>query len=341
MNTDKKQVQHLALQLIHAYGSGVGPKLAQAVGVSRQVANGYLRDLLRDGLVAAEGSTRARVYRLVPQSEFAEAFPVAGLNEDIVWREDLLPYLRDLPDNVRDIWHFGTTEMINNVIDHSGSEIVRVKLERNALFTAVTVADSGVGIFLKIQQALGLEDPREAILELVKGKLTTDPDNHTGEGIFFTSRAMDEFRILSDRLHFRHLTSQPDILGELSSPVPGTEVRMKLDNASECELSKVFDAYADPEAFSFDRTVIPMRLAQFEGQKLISRSQAKRIAHRFERFKRVELDFAGVESIGQAFADELFRVFARSHPGLTLVPVNTVPPVDRMIRRAMGRAHGE
>ena len=75
-------------------------------------------------------------------------------------------------------------------------------------------------------------------------------------------------------------------------------------------MREVFDAFTDPEEYSFDKTVVPLRLAQYEGEKLVSRSQAKRVANRFERFKRVELDFAGVSEIGQAFADELFRVFA-------------------------------
>ena len=54
-----------------------------------------------------------------------------------------------------------------------------------------------MGIFKKIQKALDLLDERHAILELAKGKLTTDPKHHTGEGIFFTSRMFDEFTILS------------------------------------------------------------------------------------------------------------------------------------------------
>ena len=76
----------------------------------------------------------------------------------------------------------------------------------------------------------------------------------------------------------------------------------------------MFDAFADPEEYTFDRTIVPLRMAQHEGEKLVSRSQAKRIAHRFERFKRVELDFTGVETIGQAFADEMFRVFVACTP---------------------------
>jgi hypothetical protein len=82
-----------------------------------------------------------------------------------------------------------------------------------------------------------------------------------------------------------------------------------------------------------------MRLAQYEGEKLVSRSQAKRVANRFERFKRVELDFTGIEEIGQAFADEMFRVFATAHPEIRITPLNTGPAVAQMIRRAVGAAH--
>ena len=38
-------------------------------------------------------------------------------------------------------------------------------------------ADEGDGIVVKFQRALGLHDPRRAILELAKGKLTTAPEH--------------------------------------------------------------------------------------------------------------------------------------------------------------------
>lgn len=337
MSVDKESIRHRALELIVADGHAVGPKLAREFGVSRQVANGYLQAMTEDGLIVGQGSTRARVYRLETLSVAKHSYEREGLEEDRVWNELLLPELRDLPGRVVDVWHYGATEMINNAIDHSGADTVQVELARNALFAVISVVDDGMGIFLKIQEAFAFADTREAILELVKGKLTTDPDNHTGEGIFFTSRAMDEFHLESGRLHFRHKAGAADILEELSDEVAGTRVRMQLDNASSVDLTAIFDSFTDPEEFTFDRTVIPLRLAQFEGQKLVSRSQAKRIAHRFERFKSVELDFAGIEAIGQAFADELFRVFAKAHPDIRLVPINTAPAVDRMIRRAVSR----
>jgi hypothetical protein len=198
------------------------------------------------------------------------------------------------------------------------------------------VSSNSEGIFLKIQRALDLHDPREAILELAKGKLTTDPQNHSGEGIFFTSRVMDLFEIESHHLRFSHQPRAEDTIVEQNADTPGTRVRMRLMNDSPVMLKDVFDAFTDSEEYTFDKTVVPLRLAQHEGDKLVSRSQAKRVAHRFERFKRVELDFTGVEEIGQAFADELFRVFARAHPEIRITPVNTVPAVAQMIRRVVG-----
>jgi anti-sigma regulatory factor (Ser/Thr protein kinase)/predicted transcriptional regulator len=333
MAFDRDSIRHRALELIAADGHRVGTRLAQACGLSRQVANGYLQALVRDGLVSAAGTTRARVYRLQTLA-VERRYPRVGLQEDLVWRELIAPVVARLGQNVRDIWHYAATEMINNAIDHSGSLEVQVGVRLDALCTEVIVADEGEGIFIKIQRALGLLDPREAILELAKGKLTTAPEQHTGEGIFFTSRALDFFEIESHHLRFSHAPRAADAIAEQTQDTPGTRVRMRLANDSPRTLREVFDAFTDPEELGFDKTVVPLRLAQYEGEKLVSRSQAKRVAQRFERFKRVELDFAGVSEIGQAFADELFRVFAAAHPAISITAVNTEPAVAQMIRRA-------
>jgi hypothetical protein len=240
-----------------------------------------------------------------------------------------------LGEGVRDIWHYAITEMVNNAIDHSGGTQVRVGMRRNALDTSAWVVDDGIGIFLKIQQALGLHDARESILELAKGKLTTAPERHSGEGIFFTSRMLDEFEIRSGRLRFSHQPRAQDTIAEDGAVTGGTEISMKLGNDSARSMQAVFDDFADPAEYTFDKTVVPLRLAQYEGEKLVSRSQAKRVAHRFEKFKQVVLDFEGISQIGQAFADELFRVFVVDHPQVRLTPINTSDPVAQMIRRVV------
>ena len=338
MNPAKNDIRRRALALIAEKGQGVATHLATEFSLSRQVANSYLQALLRDGLVEADGSTRARTYHLKTLTESNQSFPREGLQEDLVWRQMFAPALADLAANVRDIWHYAMTEMINNAIDHSGSSQIHVGFRRNALLTDAWVADDGEGIFLKIQRALGLFDPREAILELAKGKLTTAPRQHSGEGIFFTSRMVDEFEIRSGNLHFSHNQRRLDLLAERSADTPGTVVQMRLANDSPLTMKTVFDRFSEDEDYTFDKTEVPIRLAQHEGEKLVSRSQAKRVAHRFERFRHVVLDFEGVAEIGQAFADELFRVFAAEHPDVRLVPINAAPAVAQMVSRALKAA---
>lgn len=335
MKIDKQVLRKRALLLAEAGGKNVAATLVAEFHISRQAANHHLMQLVKDGDIVPSGLTKARIYQPAIKQETARSFPREGLAEDLVWRSIGASVVKDLPENVRDIWHYGMTEMINNAIDHSGSPSIHVAIRRTALHTLGWVADDGEGIFLKIQRALGLADPRESILELAKGKLTTDPKNHTGEGIFFSSKMFDSFSILSGNLRFLHDDGSRDFLVEHPVDAPGTVVFMKLANDSTRTTNDVFYKFAAPDELSFDKTVVPVRLAQYEGEKLVSRSQAKRLTARFEKFKTVILDFTGVESIGQGFADELFRVFATAHPAIDLVPMHMTTAVQDMTNRVL------
>jgi hypothetical protein len=96
----------------------------------------------------------------------------------------------------------------------------------------------------------------------------------------------------------------------------------------------VFDQYSSgPDDYRFNKTVVPVNLARYGNDQLISRSQAKRLLARVELFKVVIFDFKDVPTIGQAFADEIFRVFALKHPEIQLVPIHANSDVKRMIAR--------
>lgn len=321
------------LELVSTNGKGVATRLSDELGISRQAASARIRRMIRDGLLVSEGATSDRVLSLAELTRTLATYPIRGLSEDIVWRELCAPVVADLPANVRDIWHYGITEMVNNAIDHSGSTMVNVGMSRTGLYTTGWVSDAGEGIFLKIQHALGLYDPREAILELAKGKFTTDPANHTGEGIFFSSKMFDVYDIRSGNLHFMHDAGELDVLAERERHDKGTLVLMRLDNDSPRTEKEVFDRFSGSEDYTFDKTIVPVRLAIHEGEKLVSRSQAKRLTMRFERFRHVILDFDGVNEIGQAFADEVFRVFQGAHPNTIMVPVHMTPAVKAMVSR--------
>lgn len=166
MNIDKSSIRRRALQLISTSGQRVATLLAQEFGLSRQVANGYLQSMVRDGLLEAEGTTRSRVYRLKTLTDTVRRYPREGLEEDRVCRELIAPVVARFPKNVDSIWNYAGTEMINNAIDHSGASEVEVRVRKNGLYTEVIVEDEGEGIFRKIQRVLNLHDAREAILEL-------------------------------------------------------------------------------------------------------------------------------------------------------------------------------
>jgi uncharacterized protein DUF4325 len=230
---------------------------------------------------------------------------------------------------------------LNNAKDHSGSAVVSINAQVTAATVNMTVNDEGVGIFRKIRTALELEDERHAILELVKGKVTTDPARHTGEGIFFTSRMFDYFEMTSGRLFFGRMRQTTDYLIEAAEPVAGTRVAMTIATSSDHTMNEVFERYAtNQDDYAFQRTHVVVSLAQAEGEKLVSRSQAKRIVARLDRFKEVMLDFKGIESIGPGFADEIFRVFRSTHPAVHLVVINANDEVQKMIRRAESAAAG-
>ncbi len=305
---------------------------------SRQAVHKHLQRLVSEGAIEEAGKTRSKTYRLAPLVQFTKHYdPKDGPTEDAVWRNDVAPALGKLPENVLRIWQYGFTEMFNNVIDHSEATYVTVALAKTAASTTVDVVDDGIGIFKRIQRALNLLDERHAVLELAKGKFTTDPANHSGEGIFFSSRMFDEFCILSGEVYFSHEFAQKQDWILRASGIGGTMVKMKLNNHTSRTMKKVFDRFSSDDDYGFDKTVVPVALMEYGDDALVSRSQAKRLLARFDRFKTVILDFAGVALIGQAFGDEVFRVFRSRHPEVQLLPINANADVKKMISRAESR----
>lgn len=72
--------------------------------------------------------------------------------------------------------------------------------------------------------------------------------------------------------------------------------------------------------------------------ELVSRAEARRLMAGAEKFRKVILDLRGVQRVGQAFADEAFRVWKRDHPETVVAPINMRPNVEFMIRRGMAGA---
>jgi anti-sigma regulatory factor (Ser/Thr protein kinase) len=312
-------------------------KVAAAFGITREAVRLHVRAMVLAGQLVAHGTKRFRRYTLAIGPRVAGRYALdGGISEDHVWKQSVAPLLADLTQDERDICHYGLTEMVNNAIDHSGGKAALVRAWRTAASIVIQISDDGRGIFHKIAEALNLTDPRQSLLELSKGKFTTDPKRHTGEGIFFASRMFDRYRIQSDDLLFHHSTQTDDWLLDIEDKsFHGTRVSMALALPSKTVMKEVFDRFSSgPEDYRFDKTHVPLKLATLDDEALLSRSSAKRVLSRVDRFHEVLLDFAGIRSIGQAFADEIFRVFASAHPSVQLIAINANAAVTAMVRRA-------
>lgn len=340
------EIEAFALASAADHPDDLAAVVGERFGISRQAVSKHLARLVAEEKLLASGETRRRRYALPVQKEAFTLPLVAGLEEHRVWEERVAPLLRDLPGNVFDICFYGFTEMLNNAIEHSGGTAVGVTLQRGAQQVTLTIVDNGVGIFRKIATELHLDDERHAILELSKGKLTTARERHSGEGIFFTSKMFDTFTISSHETTLSCTRGESWLFSTRDWPlrggeITGTGVLLSIDARSTLTTKEVFDRFSAPleEDYGFVKTRVPVALARHGQENLVSRSQAKRLLARFDHFKEVILDFAGVDAIGQAFADEVFRVFTSMHPDIELLPINTVPDVEKMIRRARAAAN--
>ncbi len=337
MREKTKKIRETILALVEFHGYDLVEQVMKIFTISRQSVYKHIKSLIREDRLSFDQVKNKRVYKYGHIREVHKTIP---LDKNVSEHDIYLKYFQwletDLPENVKEIIEYGFTEILNNVIDHSESDNCFISVEKNKEKIKIYIHDDGEGIFNRITKLKQLSDQRQALLELQKGKLTTDPENHTGEGIFFSSRAFDDFVINSGGLLFLHDEKlRNNYLLENSKNNQGTSVSMAIKKDSKTMLSKVFDEYAEADEFAFNKTVVPVRLAKMGHGNLVSRSQAKIMLLRLEDFKTVIFDFDEVDKIGQAFADEIFRVYQNKHLDISLEYENVSLEVEKMIQRAL------
>lgn len=326
-----KEIQDFILKNIERSPSNISELAQSHFGISKPTAFKYLTELQKANLIKITKKGRYPNYVLVNKKKTFRYTDVKNLSEEKILINDISPLIKGLKKNVVNSFDYAVSEIVNNAIDHSGASEMRIVFTQNAAWTQIAVCDNGIGIFNKIQKSLKLDNPGDALIELSKGKFTSDPEHHSGEGIFFTSKICDDFKIVSGGLSYKG-DKLGAVLENAQKDKSGTSVYLKIYNDSKTQSIKIFDEYSDLEKTpSFYKTKISVKLLESDGVILVSRSQAKRLYRGFEKFSEVVLDFAGVTEIGQGFADELFRVFTNKNPAVRLVPVNCCKTVQKMI----------
>jgi biotin operon repressor/anti-sigma regulatory factor (Ser/Thr protein kinase) len=307
------------LDNIRMRGEMTGPELSELLGMSRQAVNKHLRALIRDGTVVKVGVTRGAVYRHArrkgapAERRRRKTYALKGLEEDKVFQESsrALGLRRSVTRSAWEILSYAFTEMLNNAIEHSESGKCDVVIAMDQYTVRFNVRDFGIGILNSIATKFNLADESEAVGELIKGKTTTMKERHSGEGVFFTSKCADRLSIRSHRVELVFDNQVKDVFVSEKRFLKGTEVEFEIRRRSRRSINEIFAAYAPEEfGYRFETTRVHVKLFQKE---YVSRSEARRLLMGLDRFKRIKLDFRGVKSMGQGFADEVFRVFLDTH----------------------------
>lgn len=325
-------------RLLKQKGVAGGAFLAAELGISRQALHKHLKKMMATGEVLQSGTTRGASYRLrqpgeAPASrELKRKYKLKGLEEDVVFEECSLwlNLQRELTDASYEIVKYAFSELLNNAIDHSRSKDCDVHWIVGSHDVHFSIRDFGIGLFHSIEKKLGLKNETEALGQLLKGKTTTMKERHAGEGIYFTSRAGDLLVIDSHLIQLDFDNRKKDVLVAQRKTLGGTNVRFEISKKSRRDLGAIFSEYA-PEQYDyrFEKTRVRVELLASD---FVSRSEARRLLRGLEKFHEVVLDFKKVKSIGQAFADEVFRVFPSLHPSILVRAENAGPVIDMMIR---------
>ena len=330
---EKEKIKEFLLKTI-SIGENPYKAMENNFEISRQTVSKYLNELVEKNYITKNSKGNYAINFYIFESK---TYKNKNLEEDIVYDELIKKYEIDKKNNVKHILVYAFTEMLNNAIEHSEGTEISIYYTENYFNIFVTIKDNGIGIFKKIVRDHNLKNENEAIFELKKGKLTSDAQNHSGEGIFFTSKVVDYFLISSFNKTFSSGSDEYfyNIEENKEKCIKGTEVILILNKNTERTTKEIFDEYTSDD-FVFNKTKITVHLAKdYLGHDFVSRSLAKRILMNVEKFKIIILDFENIDNIGQGFADEVFRVFKNKNPDITIVPINMNEEIEFMINRAM------
>jgi len=321
------------LGLLRENGRVRAADVVARLGVSRQTAHADLQRLVNAGLIDRRGAGRGAHY-VSPRSQLLE-YSVDGLREEGVWRDvGRTEAVQSLSEIALSLAHYSLTQMVNNVINHSASVDTHVRATHEHDSLVLEVVDRGIGAFERIRRTYGATDHLDALQQLAKGKLTTQPELHSGQGIFFTSKATDYFLLECNGLRWIVDNRRSDQAVGVISATRGTRVYWEIDASTQTRLDDVFARYTDQQSLEFSRTKTVVTLFE-HGDRFVSRSEAKRLTHGLERFSKAIIDFKGVTEVGQGFVDQVFRVWQEDHPGVEIEPINMNSAVRFMVARGL------
>ena len=328
-------------------GSNPSQGIQKQFGVSREAVRLHFKKLVNDGLIVGKGYGKGTVYSpgnlnqgecIDDQTELSFD-QLRQLGEDQAYAQYIAPLLKEkLNSGLAARVHHVSTEILNNVIDHSKARGVRIHIQYDKRTLWLEIADDGLGVYHTIKEAFQLSNYIEAVGELAKGKRSRDPSRHAGEGIFFSCRMANRFSLEANGISYAYDSTTDDWGMQPIQKQVGSKLLFEFNGADRRMPKDVFDRYTQDYQFQINspRLVSPYTIVVPKGE-FPSRAEAKKILAGAEGFKSIVIDFRNVQGIGQGFADEMFRVFPAQHPSTELEVVGANELVLAMIAHVGGK----
>jgi len=326
------------LALIKKSKEGVtADSLEKELGYSRQYIVRLLNRLMSQGEIHRRGKTRAAKYFAGKASDNNNRLELIkerkGLSEYTVFEEVIrrMQLNARLNKNCLVILDYAFTEMLNNAIDHSHSKKVWIRVDIDHTNITFIIKDLGIGAIESIKRGFEISDDFLALEHLFKGKQTTAKEAHSGQGIFFTSKVVDTYKIATSKMEFIIDNKKADEFLRDIRQRKGTTVTCIIRINTRRRIKNVFDKFTGDD-YEFNQNIVKINLSKHK--RLMSRSEAKRLLLGLDEYAVLDFNFTNVDEVGQGFCDEIFRIYANRNPDKVLSYHSASDVVRYMIERS-------
>ena len=329
------QIKHFILENLTQHQKDIIKAAIRKFGLSRQAILKHMNTLIRDDQVVAYGKTRDRFYELKPRVNFSKSIDISnGFDPKSILNEQIFPNLKSLPQNVREISEFSLGALFHNIHDHASATRLNYKIYISHNDVHLIISDNGIGLFQGIADALHFDDVQIAAVEIAKGHVTSDPENHAGDDLMVVIQMFDEVEISSSGVSLKYINGKNDWTLKPSRQKNGTRIHLGIGTNSRRTCQDVFKTLFNEQGKFVH---IPVKLARSNGEQLNSREQADNLLHNIKKLNGIEFDFKNIDLVGPAFADELVRKTLEKNREMDIKWINSTQLVDVLMSRAIDR----
>ena len=330
-----EQIKDFILENLTRHQKDIIKASIRKFGLSRQAILKHMHTLISEDRVVAHGKTRDRFYELIPLVNYSQTIDVnSSFSPDKILKKQILPNLESVRLNVYEICEFSIMALLANTLDHSQATKLNYKLYISPNDVHFVLSDNGIGIFENLNNSLILEDIQVAAIEISKGRITTDPQNHGGDELMTVIHLFDKVTIDSSGICLTYYNKKNEWTVTRSSQQKGTRIHLEIKSNSRRTCQEIFRQIFDRE----NKLVrIPVNLVRSDGEQVNSRIQAQSLLHNIKDLTEIEFDFKNIELIGPAFADELVRKTKEKNQIADIKWTNSTKMVDLLMSRAINR----